>query len=165
ELEVHVVRALARISIRGKRCVASAGDETQRRNRTQLRRARGVREATAAQRHWPRVRIEEFNEIMRGEEPRISQPLVDSHSARIAERHRNIGGAKGRFAKRPGAVRTAADREVGELQAERHRIEQSAARGGFVMEINVVAAGLETESQMNARRTSVVVGVEDQKLA
>src|SRR5436305_3107497 len=98
---------------------------------------------------------------MRGEKLRVRQPLVDSQSVRIAERQRNVGRAEGWFAKRPGAVRSAANREIHELQAERHRIEQRAAAAGFVGKINVIAAGLETESQMDARRSGVVVRIDN----
>ena len=58
QFEVHVVGALARITVRDEREIAAAGDETQRRNRAQRRRARGIGKKATAKRDRQRAGIE-----------------------------------------------------------------------------------------------------------
>ena len=84
---------------------------------------------------------------------------------RIAQCQRHVGAPEGRSAERPGPVHRPTDGIVWKLHAKYYRVEQRAAVGGFVVEINVVAARLKTETQVNAWRGRVAVRIENEILA
>ena len=102
---------------------------------------------------------------MRGEKLRVGEPFVYSHVVRIAQEQNHIGCAEGRFAERPGPVRRATDGIVWKLHPKYDRVEQRAAVREFVVEINVIAARLETEAQMNSWRARVAVRIKHEVLA
>ena len=84
---------------------------------------------------------------------------------RIAQRHGDIRRAEGRRAQCPASVPGPADGIIGQLNAEDDRVDQAAAPGWCVEEIDVIAASLQIEAEMDARCAVGIVRVEHEVLS
>ena len=109
--------------------------------------------------------IVEFDEIRGEKRELVGQPLVDLELVKVPGRLGCVGCPKGGLREHKCAAVHPADRKVRQLDPEDHRVKKPAAVRRFVKEIDVVAAGFEAETEVNARCAVVVVGVEQQILS
>ena len=151
EPEVQVVRR--RSTIRDERNEPGRPDEAEFCDAMLLHAPeRCIGEIQTTERDGQPGGIVEFHVVLGGRRLTGGEPFVDAQRGHTAERLRDVHRSKRRLAEGPIAVRAdAADGEVGQLQTERHGIEQRAAVADAIVEIDRVAARAEREAEMKAR--------------
>ena len=95
---------------------------------------------------------------------RIRHPFVDPQRGGIAQRHGHVRRTARRCGQRPRIVwprRGAAQREIGDLHAIDHAVEQRAADGRTVEEIHRAAVRAEFEAGVEGRRRFRIIELHD----
>src|SRR5437899_7535218 len=83
---------------------------------------------------------------------------------RITQSESRIDGAECGPAELPGTIARSANRQVWDLHAKNNGVEKQTAIGRFVSQVNVIAARLNGEAQMNPG-VSRAVSIKDEELA
>ena len=149
EAEVHMVSALVRVPVREeeREGILPCADEGEAWDLVLGPVQQIISEEQAAERDGLGVGIVNLQEVIvvaRG----IGQPLVETEIEMIAQARGEVGRAGGRQIEHPTArsIGHAANGQVRRLNAEGDQINDRAAAGRSVDEINLVAAGLEAEA-------------------
>ncbi|OQB79285.1 MAG: hypothetical protein BWX88_04885 [Planctomycetes bacterium ADurb.Bin126] len=135
-------------------------DEAERGDLVLLRLGdRAVAEGKPAQGHRQRVGVVQFDEVVGETDLTAGQPLVDSQGGRLRGGLGTIGQAEGGLGELPLALDDA-DGEIGGLEPELDAVEQVAAAGEGIVEIERVSRGVQGEAQVQTWRGTVAVGKE-----
>src|SRR2546423_5628298 len=157
-----MIGALVSIAISGERGEPRRSDKAQSRNWVARRRSCAIGQIEAAQRNGSGLGVIELDEIALGGELRVCKPFVDDERTIIAEVHRNIRASEGRLAQSPGAICLPANRIIVQLDTKRNRVNERTAIGHTGEKRKIIAALLEREASVNARRGERAVRIKHQ---